>query len=110
MLLKSLSIVGLHGALTLDVGFNEDITLLVGINGSGKTSVLNVIDWLLKPDLERLALADYDLLSLHFTENHRKYELTAQKTPGTVTLSIHGQIGHEANNRCLAEVGSPKQR
>ncbi len=42
MLLKSLSIVGLHGALTLDVNFNKDMTLLVGINGSGKTSVLNV--------------------------------------------------------------------
>jgi len=90
MLLKSISIVGLHGALTLDVRFNKDITLLVGINGSGKTSLLNVIDWLLKPDLRRLALADYDLLSLRFTEDHKSYELKAKKTPAIVTLSISG--------------------
>ena len=91
MLLKSLSIIGLHGALTLDVRFNEDITLLVGINGSGKTSVLNVIDWLLKPDLRRLALADYHSLSLRFTEDNTSYELVAEKTSATVTLSIRGK-------------------
>jgi predicted ATP-dependent endonuclease of OLD family len=90
MLLKSLSIVRVHGALTLDVPFNEDITLLVGINGSGKTSVLNVIDWLLKPDLKRLALANYDSLTLCFAEDNKSYELIAKRTSATVTLSIRG--------------------
>jgi predicted ATP-dependent endonuclease of OLD family len=90
MLLNSLSIVGLHGELSLDVRFNEDITLLVGINGSGKTSVLNAIEWLLKPDLQRLAVADYTRLALRFVENATSYELAAIKTASTVTLSIHG--------------------
>jgi predicted ATP-binding protein involved in virulence len=80
MLLKSLSIIGLHGTLTLDVQFNEDITLLVGINGSGKTSVLNVIDWLLKPDFRRLAITDYELLALSFIEDNNNYKLTAKKS------------------------------
>lgn len=91
MLLKSLSIVGLHGALNLNVQFNDDITLLVGINGSGKTSVLNVIDWLLKPDLRRLALADYEALSLRFAEGGTSYDLRAEKTSAIMTLSIHSK-------------------
>ena len=90
MLLKSLSILGLHGTLTLDVHFNEDITLLVGINGSGKTSVLNVIDWLLKPDLGRLATVEYKSLALRFLEADTNYELIAEKTSATVTLLVRG--------------------
>ena len=46
----------LHETINLNIIFKEDITLLVGINGCGKTSALNVIDWLLKPDLKRLAI------------------------------------------------------
>jgi predicted ATP-dependent endonuclease of OLD family len=94
MLLKSLSIRGLHQTLSLNVEFNPDITLLVGINGSGKTSVLNVIDWLLKPDLCRLALEKYESLTLKFEENRADYTLTAKKSPEILTLSIQGEELH----------------
>src|SRR5664280_2268638 len=90
MLLKALSIRGLYGTLSLDVEFNEEITLLVGINGSGKTSVINVIEWLLKPDFQRLALAQYDSLTLNFSENNTNYKLTAERSSENVILSIDG--------------------
>ncbi|HEY4931081.1 MAG TPA: AAA family ATPase [Terriglobales bacterium] len=90
MLLKSLSIRGLYRTLTLDVEFNEEITLLVGINGSGKTSVINVIEWLLKPDFRRLALEQYDSLTLKFEENNINYKLAARKSSENVILSIDG--------------------
>ncbi len=90
MLLKSLSIRGLYRTLSLDVKFNEEITLLVGINGSGKTSVLNVIEWLVKPDLQRLALAKYDSLELKFVEKDVSYTLAAKRSSEKVTLSIDG--------------------
>jgi hypothetical protein len=78
---------GLAGA---ELEFNPEITLLVGINGSGKTSVLNVINWLLKPDLERLALAHFDSLILNFSENNLNYKLSAERTRQKVTLAIEG--------------------
>jgi predicted ATP-dependent endonuclease of OLD family len=90
MLLKSLSIRGLYRTLNLDVVFNEELTLLVGINGSGKTSVLNVIDWLLKPDIRKLVFTRYDSLTLKFTEGNNSYILAARKTPRKLTLSIRG--------------------
>jgi predicted ATP-dependent endonuclease of OLD family len=90
MLLKSLSIRGLYRTLNIHIEFNEEITLLVGINGSGKTSVLNVIDWLLKPDIRRLALAQYDSLTLVFAENAANYTLTATKSSEKLELSING--------------------
>ncbi len=90
MRLKSLSIRGLHRTLSLDVLFNEDFTLLVGINGCGKTSVLNVIDWLLRPNLEKLAVTKFDSLTLKFSEGRSNYELTATRSPDRMTLSIEG--------------------
>jgi predicted ATPase len=90
MKLTHLSIVGLHEALTLDVQFNDEITLLIGINGSGKTSVLNAIDWLLKPDLTKLAVATYKKLSLSFEHKDTPYVLTASKTSSLLTLSLTG--------------------
>jgi energy-coupling factor transporter ATP-binding protein EcfA2 len=76
--------------MSLDVDFNKDITLLVGINGSGKTTVLKVIDWLLKPDFGRLAVSKYDLLSLEFDEEGAHYKLSATKTNEQLTLSLEG--------------------
>lgn len=90
MILHLLSIVRLHGALSLEVAFNDEITLLVGINGSGKTSVLNVIDWLLKPDLKKLALASFERLSLEFSEGGTAYEIVATRTESKVMLTIAG--------------------
>jgi len=90
MQLTSVSIVGLHGVLSLKVDLNKDITLLVGINGSGKTSVLNVIDWLLKPDMRQLAVATYESLSLSFKQGDISYVLTAAKSQSLVSLSLAG--------------------
>lgn len=92
MHLRSLSITKLHGALTLEVDFRADVTLLVGINGSGKTSVLNCIDTLLRPDMRRLATLEYERLELKFELDERSYRLLAEKSKKLVTLSIEGGI------------------
>jgi predicted ATPase len=90
MHLTSLSINKLHGALTLDVDFRPDVTLLVGINGSGKTSVLNCIEVLLRPDMRRLATLDYERLALTFERDDRPFTIVAAKSEKRVSLSIEG--------------------
>ncbi len=64
MLLKHLAIKRLYGYLSKEVPLNERITLLVGINGSGKTSVLNVLNWLLVPSLGDLCTHEFEELAL----------------------------------------------
>jgi len=90
MILKSLSIKNLHGALTLDVEFRPDVTLLVGINGSGKTSVLNCIEVLMRPDMQRLATLEYERLELKFELTGRVYKIIAEKSKTRVSVSIEG--------------------
>jgi recombinational DNA repair ATPase RecF len=45
----------MHGYLNLSFKFNNQLTFLTGINGSGKTSSLNAIVALISPDLRVLA-------------------------------------------------------
>ncbi|EJL05884.1 AAA family ATPase [Pseudomonas chlororaphis] len=45
---------GVHEYLDFDIRFNDDVNFIAGLNGSGKTSALNIIAALLAPSLEDL--------------------------------------------------------
>ena len=54
MKIKSLRIEGLHDAeQTLELTFNEDVNILTGPNGSGKTTVLKILWYLISANIER---------------------------------------------------------
>lgn len=88
MRIRKVSIREMYGYMSMDVEFNEEITLLIGINGSGKTTVLNVIDWLLKPNFGRLATSIYKRLSIEFTIYGKKCEIVSVKKDGVVTIAM----------------------
>lgn len=46
---------GVHEYLDFNIKFNDDVNFIAGLNGSGKTSALNIIAALLAPSLEDLA-------------------------------------------------------
>ena len=75
MIIKEVSIKNLYGYLTKTIDFNDDINLIVGINGSGKTSLLNVINWLLTPSFPDLCTNEFDELSIEFIHNKEKYKI-----------------------------------
>lgn len=93
MRLLKLSINNLYGSLNREIKFNEELNLLVGINGSGKTSILNVIDWLLRPNLTELALVEFDSLSLEFVYKGENLVIDAIQKKQKLTLSIKGLAG-----------------
>ncbi len=88
MRLVSLSTENLFGTLNLDLNFFDDLNLLVGINGSGKTSALNVIDWLLTPNLPKLAIHSYDKLSLTLEIEGKQYLIVAKRSDLEVLIGI----------------------
>ena len=76
MRLKNIEIVGLHGYINKNIPFHQDINLLVGINGSGKTSVLNIISWMMNPaSLPELCVTQFKKISLKLTFKGVNYEL-----------------------------------
>ena len=64
MILKRLKVVNLYGYLTREIDFEDDINILVGINGSGKTSILNLLNWLLTPSIPDLCSNYFDSAEL----------------------------------------------
>ena len=54
MKIKKIQISGLHGYFDYDINLNEDISLLYGKNGSGKTTVLNLIEFIIGGEFYKL--------------------------------------------------------
>ena len=69
MKLKTFKVVGVWGALTKEISFRDHTTFLIGINGSGKTTVLNLLDGLLKPNLKKLLFVDFKEVSLILSDD-----------------------------------------
>ena len=90
MLLKHLSIKRLYGYLSKEIDLKDQITLLVGINGSGKTSVLNVINWLLLPSLPDLCTTEFEELSLLFNWKKKDYVIRCRHSGNNLSLQIEG--------------------
>jgi len=88
MNLTRLIIKNLYGSLSRDIRFNEEMNLLVGINGSGKTSVLNIIDWLLAPNLRRLSTTEFERIELFFRYDAIAMRILATQTDKLLTMSL----------------------
>ncbi|OFY87464.1 MAG: hypothetical protein A3F72_03545 [Bacteroidetes bacterium RIFCSPLOWO2_12_FULL_35_15] len=78
MQIEKLIIKGLYGYIDKDIDFNKDITLLVGINGSGKTSILNIINWLIKPSIPNLCVTEFELIELTLKFKGTTYLITCK--------------------------------
>ncbi len=53
-----------HGYLNFDITFDLSLNFLIGINGTGKTTVLNLIDGMLNLNLKPLVMAAFDSIKL----------------------------------------------
>ncbi|MGL4424359.1 MAG: AAA family ATPase [Gemmataceae bacterium] len=53
-MIKSLKVKNLNGHMNFDLKFHEDINLITGKNGSGKTTILKLIWYAISGNLERL--------------------------------------------------------
>lgn len=88
MKLKRFTATNIHGFLKFDIKFFDDLSLLTGINGSGKTSALNAIVALLTPDLASLANLEFTKLRLDVINNESKLSISASKEDERITLSV----------------------
>jgi len=78
MHIKNLKIEQLYGYIDKEIDFYTDLTLLVGINGSGKTSILNILNWLISPSLPDLCVTEFNKISLKFTFKRTEYTIVCE--------------------------------
>lgn len=92
MRLVRIEIAKLYGNLSKRIDFKPRLNLLVGINGSGKTSILNCIDWLLKPDLPRLASTKFELIRIVLEKDGKELSIIATQDATKVTIKEENGI------------------
>lgn len=63
------SVEGLHGFVDASLDFFPDLTIIVGRNGSGKTSVLDLMSHLIRLDLEAIGKANFSIATLTLHDN-----------------------------------------
>lgn len=96
MNIKRLKVEKLHGYIDKDIKFNSDLTLLVGINGAGKTSILNVINWIIRPSLPHLCITEFKKITLWFSFKNKNYEIICKHNKSTFQYKVLTQ-GEEYN-------------
>lgn len=79
-----------HGYLNFDIKFNDRLSFLTGINGTGKTTALNSIVALLLPDLQFLCNVHYEYIQVSIKLEDRKITINSKSNEGGATLSIAG--------------------
>ena len=98
MIIKTASFKNLHGFLNQSLSFDPGVNILIGVNGSGKTSILNGMAWTLSPASVQSGLpAAYLLSNLKFDEiniayttpGKRKYtRVKAKRFESTITITV----------------------
>ncbi|MDO1512071.1 AAA family ATPase [Maribacter confluentis] len=80
-----------HGYLNYDIEFYDDITFLIGINGSGKTSALKLILGLVSPSFNYLNQIDFEFAELICSTkiNEEDITITATQNKNDNTFSIN---------------------
>lgn len=69
MKIKNFKAKNVHGFLDFNIDFFDDVTFLIGINGSGKTSAIKLILGLITPSYENLSKINYEFCELTCIDN-----------------------------------------
>lgn len=67
--LISISIKKLYGCYDYDVSFNSDVTFIYGMNGCGKTTILNITEAIITGQLYKLFNYDFETIVLYYAKN-----------------------------------------
>ena len=104
MIIHSAEFKNLHGHISLALEFRPDINVLIGINGTGKTAVLNAMAWILSPTSMQngfpaaywLSEFEFDAIELTYSKSNRTGRQTvwARRFEDHIAISLSG-MGEE---------------
>lgn len=74
--------------LEININFNDDLTILTGINGSGKTTSLNLIQAILLPKIQDLFSIPFEIINLELEHNNKIYIISICKNKEQITFDV----------------------
>lgn len=103
MKIKKIKINGLHGYFQYDINLNEDISLLYGKNGSGKTTVLNLIEFIIGGEFYKLRDITFKDVIITTTDNKTLKLSNVNNIIDVNFLNNNDQIRLEDLNKYFSE-------
>ena len=86
--IESFKISKLWGYRDIDLTFNNDVNILIGPNGSGKTTILNLLHSILSADLRRVLDANFDQAEIKLKSFKGRSERTVKVDTANGKLSV----------------------
>lgn len=74
IMIKRFKVINLFGYKTVDLTFDDKVKILIGENGSGKTTVLNALYYILSQKYVKLNQIHFDEIEIHF-KNRKKFKI-----------------------------------
>jgi len=90
VIVKKFEAKGVFGYIDFNILFNEDVSFLIGGNGSGKTTALKLMNALLKPNFKDLFQIPFDNCSIVIKSDDQNITITSKKDNEKIHLSISG--------------------
>lgn len=98
MIVKGFYAKEVFGYLDFKIDFNQDLSFLVGGNGSGKTTALKLMNALVNPNFKELVQIPFKKCELTVTQD---------KVDITITASMHEEQIHLSVSGCDSVLGLP---
>lgn len=108
MKLLEFEAIGVHGYLDFHIIFRADVNFIAGLNGSGKTTALNMIAALVTPSIDVLSKIQFKKTSLTILKDDGKI-ITISAAQADDTLVMHLD-GPSPKDKGLLEVNIPEAR
>ncbi len=94
-----------HDYLNIDVEFNTDLSIVTGVNGSGKTTAILLLQAILCPNIKDLISIPFEKLELDITYLNKDYKIIAQTEKNILLVSVnHIQEPLKIDKRKLEEL------
>ncbi len=107
MIIESVSIEGFWGKKKAFAKFNQDVTIFIGLNGTGKSTFVNLIAATLSIDIIQLSILQFESIQIKLVDpranRSRTIKLTKQTSDDNIGLDIYEYKVGNKPYRLLAE-------
>jgi predicted ATP-binding protein involved in virulence len=78
-----------HDYLNIDVEFNTDLSIVTGVNGSGKTTAIILLQAILCPNIKDLISIPFEKLELDINYQNKDYKIVVKTEKSIISISIN---------------------
>lgn len=85
----------IRGYMNFDITFNDSLTFLIGINGTGKTTILKLLSGLLSPSYIELAQIEFSYIELYCVKlgiKQREINISCFRQGNNILLSLKDEF------------------